>query len=288
MTIAVALSDPDHPRVEAIWRALEARSDAPYFLSWGWIENWLACLPPEHAPQLATFLDGGLPVAACFVGTRRRTVFLNATGVPTYDELCGERNGVLRARGTTLGPGAAAELVPVDRDELVASAIEPHELASLAVPGWDLQVERDTTVEHVDLAGVLASSGRQLRVERASDLEHARDIYAELVALHQAQGDSGTFGQRWFYTFHRWLIERRFASGEIELVRVTARGRTVGCLYDFVYRGRVQRYASAFASREQARRVTASGPRSLRARVQRPSMRHAFGERMRRWRHALV
>src|SRR5262245_19053602 len=95
------------PRVEEIWRALEARSAASFFLSWGWIENWLACLPRDAQPRLALVLEDDLPAAAFFLGHQRirrlgvlptDALFVNATGSPRLDRLGVEHNGILRAQ----------------------------------------------------------------------------------------------------------------------------------------------------------------------------------------------
>src|SRR5262249_23129256 len=51
----------------------------------------------------------------------------------------------------------------------------------------------------------------------------------------------------WVEKLHRRLITERLRHGEIQLVRVRADDRTVGCLYNFVYRGRVSFYQSGFA-----------------------------------------
>ena len=48
--------------------------------------------------------------------------------------------------------------------------------------------------------------------------------------------------------FHRRLIAQRMAHGEIQLVRVRAGGSTLGCLYNFVYRGHVLFYQCGLAS----------------------------------------
>ena len=75
-------------------------------------------------------------------------------------------------------------------------------------------------------------------------------MFDELVALHrQAWRDRGEAGAflPFVHDFHRRLIERRFAAGEIQLLRVRAGDTTVGCLYNFVSRGDVSFYQSGLA-----------------------------------------
>jgi hypothetical protein len=71
MECALDLIDPRDPRIERVWHDLEARAQAPYFLSWGWVENWLAALPVDDTPSLAVLHEGGEPTAAFFLGARR-------------------------------------------------------------------------------------------------------------------------------------------------------------------------------------------------------------------------
>ena len=67
MTTAARRFAADDPRARQIWCELEARADAPYFLSWGWIENWLACLPPSARPELAVIGREKLPFVSIVV-----------------------------------------------------------------------------------------------------------------------------------------------------------------------------------------------------------------------------
>src|SRR5262245_21707951 len=58
---------PYSSRAEATWRSLEAEARPTYFLTWGWIENWLACLPRDNAPPMVVVRHQDKPVAACFL-----------------------------------------------------------------------------------------------------------------------------------------------------------------------------------------------------------------------------
>jgi len=35
----------DLKQIRQIWECLEKNSNTSYFLSWGWVENWIASLP---------------------------------------------------------------------------------------------------------------------------------------------------------------------------------------------------------------------------------------------------
>ena len=277
----MALIDARDVRVEAIWRGLEALARPTYFLTWGWIETWLSSLPLDAMPRLAVITDAGAVVAACFLGHRRvvrhhilpvRATFLNTTGIPHLDELCIEHNRVLALPGTTWPVAALVDLLPRDWDELVLPCVDAGALDPLTVgPDHHVRVDREVSAPFVDLArvraagdylAVLGSNTRaQIRrarravgpceLEVAGSLAHAFEIYGELVALHtaswRARSQPGAFADPWFDGFHRRLIERRFGHGEIELLRLRAGGKTIGCIYNLIANGHVLFYQSGLA-----------------------------------------
>lgn len=277
--MALSFVDPFSSRAEALWRQLEETTSV-YFLRWGWIENWLALLPRSARPRLAVIEHHGAPVAAAFLGRRRllrrgvvpsRALYLNATGDPVLDDIWIEHNGLV-------GEAALSELIaaiPGGWDELFVPAAD-EALVPAALPGGlRLKIDREVTSHHVDLARVrahgyaalLGSSTRaQLRraerragelvVDVPGDADEALAVFAELVALHQrrwqARGMPGAFAHPWMRGFHRRLIARRYATGEIQLLRVRNKTRTIGCLYNLVCGGRVLFYQSGFAMAEHA------------------------------------
>jgi len=281
MTGHLELVQPHTARAEQIWCALERLARPSYFLTWGWISNWLAMLPDDEAPQLAVIRQAGALAGAFFLGRRRllrhhlvpsRAAFLNATGDPRYDELCIEHNGIV-GRGCSLA--TLVETLPGDWDELFLPGVDRAQFPDLAVPhGYHARVEFEIPSPYVDLARVRAA-GDYLRVvsgntrsqlrraqrrvgprtlEVAASLDEATTIYNELVALHTAswheRGEPGAFADPWFDQFHRRLIAERFTHGEIQLVRLRAGAATLGCLYNFVSSGHVAFYQSGLATWE--------------------------------------
>jgi CelD/BcsL family acetyltransferase involved in cellulose biosynthesis len=282
VTSRIDLIDTESPSVEVIWRDLERAASPPYFLTWGWVENWLAMLPRDERPALAVIRDDGAIAGAFFLGKRRlvrhhllpsRGSFVNATGVPRHDELCIEHNGVLSAASSAWTLARLIELLPGDWDELFLPGVDRETFRDLAVPaGYRVRVEREAPSPFVELGrvrqagdylNVLSANTRaQIRrarrrlgaceLEIADSLDAARELYDELVSLHaaswRARGESGAFADPWFDRFHRRLIEHRFAHGEIQLVRLRAGAATVGCLYNLLAGGRVLFYQSGLAS----------------------------------------
>ena len=280
------LLPPSSPRVEEVWRELERQAAPPYFLSWGWIGNWLACLPPREAPPLAVMLAGETPVSAFFLGRRRlvrhlvlasRALFLNTTGQARWDELTIEHNALLCAPGARLSLRALVDALPGDWDELhlpaLARASFPGSVLEEPLTGHVVRVDREATAPFVDLARVRASPGGYLdllrsgtraqirraqrgfgatRLEVASDAGQAIEFYEELVGLHtrtwRSRGHPGAFADPWFDAFHRRLVAERFRHGEIQLLRLRSNGATLGCLYNLVSAGRVLFYQGGFAT----------------------------------------
>ncbi len=279
------LVDPYSPRVEQVWRALEEKARPSYFLTWGWMENWLACLPAYQAPKLAVLVDNGKTLGACFVGKRRlrrhgfvpsRALYVNATGLVDYDELCLEHNAVLAAPDGGASFSALVGLLPGAWDELFLPAVDGEIFAALeneSLSGMRVLKDREVANYHVDLERVrsskdgyvalLGSSTRaqmrkaqraagEVTFEVAADERSALDIYEEMVALHQRswrmRGHPGAFADAWFDRFHRRLIAMRFRHGEIQLVRLRNKDLTIGCLYNFVSAGRVLFYQCGFGA----------------------------------------
>jgi CelD/BcsL family acetyltransferase involved in cellulose biosynthesis len=273
--------EKERDRVRAIWTRL-LPPNASYFLSPGWVEAWLDLVPRDRLPRLAVATEQGRPVLAFFVGERRvlrhgfvvsRAWYLNATGHDEQDDLVMEDNQIL---GETPALQAFLDDLPAEWDELVLPALHrdrfPGNTAGQTASGYVISIEKERPSPFVDLEAVRrheggypalisANSRSQLRraqrgyeavgpitLEVASDLDQAFAIYEELKQLHGVrwanEGSDGAFASAWFDEFHKRLIRTRFASGEIQLLRVRAGATTLGCLYNFVWAGRVHFYQS--------------------------------------------
>ncbi|MBC7975435.1 MAG: hypothetical protein H7138_10665, partial [Myxococcales bacterium] len=154
----------DAPEVEPIWRDLEAAARPTYFLTWGWIETWLAMLPAEARPQLAVVRQGARVVAACFLGHQRqlrhgvlptRVHHLNSTGIPQLDDLCVEHNSMLCVPGISWPLRTLIEGLPADWDEIELPAIDATPLAPPAA--YQVTIDREVSAPYIDLARVRAA-----------------------------------------------------------------------------------------------------------------------------------
>lgn len=277
MTRGLELIDARDPHVERIWHQLEAHAQPSYFLSWGFIERWLAALPAEERPALAVVADRGEATAAFFLSQRRvrrnlvltsNSLYFNATGSPKHDELAIEHNGMLAAPGARRSLAGVLDLLPAEWDELFLPAVDRYAFDDLGAAPLDaryrVRIEREDTAPFVDLDAVRTVDGgydallppstraqiQRLRsmfggidLEVAADETQALDIWDELLRLHArrwaARGRKGAFAEPAVERFHRDLITNRLPHGEIQLMRIKSGATTLGCLYNFVYRGRV-------------------------------------------------
>ena len=278
--LALKLYDVTDPAIEALWTQLDAPT---YFLSWSFVSTWLNALPEDRRPQLAVASDDGAPKLGFLLGKRRlfrvlptQALYLNASG---FDELGLAHSALLRAPGSHVTLEQIVDLLPGRWDELNLPAIDQNAFPELgrmgARGGFRIAVDKETSAPYVDLdavrgveggylamldPSVRAQIGRakhdlgELHVQVATDARSAMDIYGELLRLHAREkadrGERGVFADPWFEQFHRNLITARIASGEVQLIRVTSATGTVGCLYNFVYNGRVTAYQGAFATFE--------------------------------------
>lgn len=232
----------------------------------------MACFREAGAPAL-----GCLLVRSTFARQgifRGRSLAIHETGDWAYDSLYVEYNGFVGRHD------AAAQVLPLlwslphPWHEIEFSGLDAHgfpgeQLMQESGP-FEVVVTQQRDAHYINLNAVrakkdylalLSSNTRsQIRrserlyaethgavtVEIAQDLTQAREFYEEMLDLHQRsweqRGQESHFLRPWIQEFHKRLIVERFASGEIQLVRVRAGEYTIGCLYNFVYSGRVYFY----------------------------------------------
>jgi hypothetical protein len=282
----------DRKSAEAIWKKLEAVCPPSYFLSWGFLETWLDSLPRETLIQLAVLREGDGAVGAAFLGRARvvrQNLFrsdawlLNQTGNRRLDQIYIEDNIILADPAARITLRDLLGQLPGAWEELYFSGVDPRsatgKLLERVDPPYRLLIANRIPAPYVDLAmarqkdylALLSANTRSqvrrcyklygargpLRTEVAADAASALEIFGEMVELHQRwwqrRGQKGAFASSYFTGFHRSLIERRFAAGELQLIRVKCADETVGCLYNFVWNGTVSFYQSGFRMEDDNR-----------------------------------
>lgn len=282
-------------RIMEIWMGLEESANVSYFLSWGWIENWINSLPDHVKPELAVFLEGNNPRLAFFIGkmTLQRTMgdfhgqrhlfktqgwFLNTTGIPDFDRISMEYNGVLCKPDESFQLMDILNHLPDSWDELYMPGLDMQSFPGTKAlddlspyktiikddiivlsPFVDLAMVRERGGDYLSLlsANTRAQINRSyrlfektapVRLEVAGDTLSAMDIFNELVGLHEAtwtnRSREGAFSSDYLLQFHRQLIQGRFEHDEIQLLRIKYEDNTIGCLYNFIYKNNVYFYQS--------------------------------------------
>ncbi len=215
-----------------------------------------------------------------------RALYLNETGDPRFDALTIEHNGILAA--------AEWELIVWDElirwfasirgdaDELYVSGSQ-RRLPEAALRNWGLGCRETSLPSYsVDLCRladsggelypVLSANARQqlrralryferfgaLRLVEAASLADALTFFNAMKELHcsswERRGTPHSFSGGFFEPFHRLLIERSFAAGATQLLKVCAGGRVLGYLYNFRLGNRVYAYQSGFDDADRRER----------------------------------
>lgn len=277
----------DFDIVESIWKYMLKRCDHSFFLSWGWVENWILSLPENSKLVLLVAKEKEKPVLAFFVGgpidqVRKiipvKSISLNATGIPVYDRLCIEYNTFLFQKSFSCELKQILDSIPIDWEEFLLpwmdmslcpgnclqDGLRPYYvLTRKRSPSHyvDLEKIRDRNGDYLSLLSRKArhqirqterrySENGTVKLQVAATVDEGLKIYDEMVDLHKQtwkrRGRDCAFNSDYFYSFHRNFIIKRFATGEIQLVKLTCGEETVGCLYNFVYERKVYFYQSGY------------------------------------------
>jgi CelD/BcsL family acetyltransferase involved in cellulose biosynthesis len=278
MALTATFSQPDRATLALRWQALEARSDASFFLRWTWAGAWLDSYGVR--PDLLAVTDGeGRDVALALLGHAMQprllgsvaTLSLNQSGDPAADRPYVEYNGMLVERGREKEAAQAAIAALARRRDwraLRLSGIAP-DAPLLALPARRRTRVDLSPVYQVDLDAVrgaggdylsLLSSNTRSQIRRAmkdhggalpaiavATLEDIAPWLDEMAALNGGRHADNAWDDAGFRAFVATLAARGSPLGEVELLRFTDARGTVGLLVNFVWDGVAMNYQSAFA-----------------------------------------
>uniref|UniRef100_A0A7C4LMC4 GNAT family N-acetyltransferase n=1 Tax=Schlesneria paludicola TaxID=360056 RepID=A0A7C4LMC4_9PLAN len=273
-----------------LWRAIEhGLPEVPLMCSADWTETWLnhygevvphrfVVMFREHAPMAIVLLTlgvearrGVIPVHAWHVGT---------AGELDTESVCIEFNALLCHPEDRPHVWHALEtcLEQEDEwDELRFDGVSEHDLpfAATSSNGWEIvrKKARYMDLDEVrrsgrELLSVLGDSTRNsirqnLRFfspwqsEWSTSVEHARDIFEEMVQLHQvrwqAEGQPGCYASPRFTAFHRELLDRLVPRQAMALLRLRSPVETLGCVQLLMDRGRALVYQGGRSLRHPKR-----------------------------------
>ncbi len=227
-------------------------------------------------PVIAFFIGGKTKLRAKLL--RFHEISLNSTHDPYYDLVWIEYNSMLIDPDVTISLESLIELIPVKWDEFTMTRFSSIYNPNLTFDNklnnsYNLYIT-DLKSHYVNLDNVRSNNNDylalitpkkryqirrsmkeyekigELKVLVAGSAEEALRIFEDLIELHQKRwterGQPGTFSNEYYSDFHRKLISTRFEHGEIQLIKISAGNHVLGCLYCFVYEGKVYGYLCGF------------------------------------------
>jgi CelD/BcsL family acetyltransferase involved in cellulose biosynthesis len=215
---------PPLDRLGKMWRELESRSDARFFLSWTWIGTWLATV--DCRPDLVIARLGCETVGLGLVQVRRKTrhrvmpvqtLHLHQSGMDDQDVITIEYNDFLLDRrcerrvraaclqqlmdqgeigGERVGEVVLGGLDESRRDQIAALGRPVHERAAAGSAFVDLAAIRRSHMSYLDT--LKASTARRIRralkhyrkrgdinLSVAATVDEGLGFFAEAGRLHQ-------------------------------------------------------------------------------------------------------
>lgn len=275
-SVALLPIDGNLELIERQWLTLQAQYPHSFFTSWGWMRTWLESYSPHANIYCVIGYQNDRPRFIFFLGLHRywkngilptRSAHLNATGKRHLDGITIEYNNVLGdVQFDHLIP-LLSQLKPLKRCEefvfpgseeefakTVRRSSQPFFFTSNEQPSYyvDLSLVRD---KGGDFFQLLSSNKRQqirrtlreyersgpIQHNWAVDVEEALAMFDAMGVLHSAtwrqRGKNGSFANPAWVSFHKSLIQSRFAAGEIHISRVFNEAETLGYIYGFIYKG---------------------------------------------------
>jgi len=122
--------------IEKIWAIDVSSIKHSYFLSWGWIENWISCLPANISVKLYTIYENGSPIVIFFLGEneqrrkkifRSKAYFVNTTGNFEYDlPLWIEYNSIPLLKHNNFSLESFFSVIPVNWEEIFLPGLDEN------------------------------------------------------------------------------------------------------------------------------------------------------------------
>lgn len=263
----------------AVWRHLEHRLPVtPLMCSVDWTETWLRHYGDVVPHRYVLFSRGHLPVGIVLLAfgvEENQGLFpvhawhLGTAGELDHESVFVEYNALLCDPGER--PQIWQQLMSLldqedDWDELRLDGFAEQDLPFSPTDDHDWEIICKKS-HYVSLEAV-RSSGRELmsflgdstrkairqnlrfytpwQTEWSSSVAHARDIFEDLVQLHQmrwrSEGYPGCYASPRFTAFHHELLERLVPKGDMALFRVRHGKETLGCVQIIIDRQRALVY----------------------------------------------
>ncbi|MEP6940817.1 MAG: GNAT family N-acetyltransferase [Rudaea sp.] len=273
--------------IPAWWEPLFERcSNRSIFLSPEWLRTWLEVYGGDFTGHWIHWEVDGAVVGGCLLTKRtvwryffrQRILSFNATGIAKQRTPLAEFNDLPFVSGheEQILLDLADFLLQRGWDRLSLSGYEDSALLarvaallpaykierdSRPAPYVDLTGFKETTVESA-LSGRYRSQMRKCReiyeqtlgavaLTRAETAQQAQAYFDELAQLHndrwQKKGDEGSFQTPSVVQFHQRIIDRLWDKNAVDLLRIRAGETVVGCIYNFIDRGKVYFFQSGYS-----------------------------------------
>lgn len=217
----------DFDLVEKIWCTLLEKTNHSYFMSWGWMANWIKSLPADSDVRLLVGYIEKDPVLAFFVGSKKRRKYgflstrimsLNSSADPYFDQLYIEYNSILLDQSISLSdkifqtilglqdwdefilPGVSSELVENYKLLNNYDGQRVHFLVDGSMKSFFVELEKIREAGMSYLQILSANKRSQIRrsikqyekdgniqVVEAASVDECLVMFDELVSLHQKE-----------------------------------------------------------------------------------------------------
>ncbi|WP_235720795.1 GNAT family N-acetyltransferase [Magnetospirillum molischianum] len=291
--LTVSIGDcPPLERLGQMWRELEIRSDASFFLRWHWIGAWIEAMGMPTGQVLVRRGDEIVGLALIhrspdrwFGPLRRPALWLHEAGDPRLRSVAIEYNGVLADRTVSSSVEEACLRALAGLRQGDPLSWRAMTLGGVAVE-WETRCRRLGLKHRVHrrqpapyarldsardaLEGVSRNTRSQIRrsmrlyqsrggltLRPATTIDEARKMFDGLEQLHtsywRSRGQGGAFAEPSFRRLHDRLLATAFPDGGADLLEVQAGSGIVGYLYNFICGGVVYAYQSGFLYEADAR-----------------------------------
>ena len=278
-------------KLESCWQELASRAKDNFFLSWDWMKTWIETFNPDY--KVLKIWSGDTLIAMGLLTVKQEirhkiiksnVMRLAQTGNTDDDQIWIEYNTFLTDKDYTDSAIKACMdyLVKLSSwDEFYLSAILDEEIIKfdhkklarisfLKEPtfGVDLKNLRETGKDYLSCLSrntryqikrtkkLYAELG-EINIEFTNSPKVIESVWEELASLHMARwgtapGQSGFANPR-FVHFHKSLIDNNGKNYTSEFCILKVNDELIGCLFNFIYRGRVYFYLSGIRYSEDSR-----------------------------------
>jgi len=233
----------------------------------------------QDEPVVAFFAGGKNKIRHGAIFTR--SINLNSTGDNHFDIIWIEYNTILADPLVSINLLELINYIPLSTwDEFFfpgvsgSIACNIEKLSQAQNDNYTVIIDQRSSSYYVDLQKirehdmdyykVLSSNKRQqirrsikeyekkgkIYITPAKSINEALSMLDKLAELHQVEwikrGNPGAFSNKFFYDFHKTLIQKRFNNNEIQLLHIFNENLTIGYLYNFIYNNNVLFYQSGF------------------------------------------